>query len=578
MIRALLALALGALPALAIAADRCDVEYRFTARWDEKPRRFDVDLLFDAGPRTSTELTIADEWGPVHDFGRAIHGVRPIAPAAVVSHDAGKPASWTIDHPAGARVHVRYEMRNDVANVDDATPLSHVDFYRTMLGATWFQFYGHGGLLIPQDISERPLSACLTFSGLPKGWTFASSHGEGRRHGDAIAIRTSASHDALREALFLGGDFRVHRREAQGGPLVFALRGRWAFDDAKLVDLTARIVGAHREFWRDRFPHYLVSLIPNRSKEGETGGTGLYRAFAMYASDDFAVPSPSFDHLIAHEDLHTWVPRRLGASGTDEARRYWFSEGFTDYLTHRLLLASGAWTLEDYARALDGKILAYESSPARNSPNADLARGFWNDGETQRMAYTRGELIALRWASSMTSRGASLQDALRSLLLPSDAAEDGNREKLAAQRLLAALRPHLGAQLDRDVAQLVDDGATIPIDADFLGPCFLGRKVKRPLFDVGFDAKATIASRTVTRLEADGPGEKAGLREGMKLMGLSIRFGDTERPIRLKVEEEGRTRMVEYLPHAPHPVETYEFARRDGALESPACRAWIEAR
>jgi predicted metalloprotease with PDZ domain len=576
--RAVLGFALCLLPGLANAADRCDVEYRFTARWDEKPRRFDVDLLFDAGNRTSTALAVADDWGPVKDFGRAIRRVRPIAPAAVVSHDTGRAASWTVDHPAGARVHVRYEMRNDVASVDDTTPLSNVDFYRTMLGATWFQFYGHGALLIPQDIADRPLSACLTFSGLPKGWAFASSHGEGQRHGDAIAIRTSASPDALREALFLGGDFRVHRREARGGPLVFALRGRWTFDDAKLVDLTARIVGAHREFWRDRFPHYLVSLVPNRSKEGETGGTGLYRAFAMYASDDFAVPSASFDHLIAHEDLHTWVPRRLGASGTDEARRYWFSEGFTDYLTHRLLLASGAWTLEDYARALDEKILAYESSPARNASNADLARGFWNDGETQRMAYTRGELIALRWADAMASRGASLQDALRSLLLPTDAAEDGNPEKLAAGRLLAALRPHLGAQLDRDVTQFVDDGSTIPIDADFLGPCFFGHKVGRPLFDAGFDAEASVAARAVTRLEAGGPAEKAGLREGMKLVGWSIRFGDTHRTVRFKVEEDGRTRIVEYLPHAPHPVETYEFARRDDALESPTCRAWIEAR
>jgi predicted metalloprotease with PDZ domain len=579
---AFLALALLAIafPASAAPPSKCAVEYRFTARWDQQPRRFDVDVLFDAGARTATVLRVAEQWGPVSDFGRAIANVRPIAPSAVVSPGPEAARSWRIDHPAGVRVHVRYEMRNDVPDVDAATPRSHETFYRTQLGERWFQFYGWGGLLVPEGIDpETPASTCIRFEGIPGAWRFASSQGEGRRHGRTIEIHATTSLHALMGSMFLGGDFRVYRREIEGGPLVMALRGQWRFADPKLVDMTARIIATHRAFWRDGFPHYLISLLPNHVKTGETGGTALYRAFAMYACDDFAVPGAAFDHLIGHEDMHTWIPQRIGASGVDEAQRYWFSEGFTDYLAHRLLLTAGAWTLDDYAAHLDATILAYEASPMRNAPNRVLARDFWKDVyDAQRMAYMRGELLALYWNREMASRGASLQAALRSLLLPKEAAMEGKPEDLAASRLLAALRPALGPALDRDVEHLVDEGRTIPIGSDFLGPCFDAKRVTRPRFELGFDFQASRAARAVRGLTAGSAAENAGLREGMKIAGLSIAFGATDKEVVLHVVEGGREREIRYLPRAAQGIEVLDFSPRAGAKADEACRAWIEAR
>jgi predicted metalloprotease with PDZ domain len=580
MIRAAALLALCVLPALASAADRCDVEYRFTARWDETPRRFDVDLLFDAGKRTSTELGIADEWGAVKDFGRAIRRVRPIAPAAVVSHDAGRATTWTVDHPAGARVHVRYEMRNDVANVDDATPLSHVDFYRTMLGATWFQFYGNGGLLIPQDIADRPLSACLTFSGLRREWAFASSHGEGRRQGDAIEIRTRTSLGKLDSAVFLGGDFRLYRRPMDGGALVVAMRGDWPFTDAKFVDTTARVMREHRAFWPDRIAHYLVSFIPNRTKLWNSGGTGLYHSFALHASDDFTVPGSTFDHLIGHEDIHTWVPHRLGTTGDDEAAQYWFSEGFTDYLTHRLLVTAGVWSLDDFARQLDSRILLYEHSPYRDATNAALARDFWKNGIAERMPYVRGELLALRWDKALLARGETLQQVLRSLLLPDEAVEDDARnrpDRLAARRLVSALRSRLGPSLDRDIAEFVDEGRTIAFTDDFLGPCFSGKKVSAPAFELGFDV-STLQSHVLAGVVPGSAAERAGLRDGMRLAEFSIQYDTVDGNVEVRVVDGDQLRTIRYVPRGDRKIELHEYAPLPGAAQDPACRAWIAAR
>ena len=46
--------------------------------------------------------------------------------------------------------------------------------------------------------------------------------------------------------------------------------------------------------------------------------------------------------------------------GAGEAAGYWLSEGFTNYLTHRLLLRAGVWTLRDYAAAMNEVIFEGE--------------------------------------------------------------------------------------------------------------------------------------------------------------------------------------------------------------------------
>ena len=579
---ALAALLLSFTASALAAAHECKVEYRFTADWNAAPRRFHVDLLFDAGARTETDLGIARQWGPVTDFQRAIRDVRLIAPSGVVS--PGRDAkTWSIDHPPGARVHVRYDVLNDVAGVD-AHALGQVDFFRTMLGATWFQFYGWGAVLLPESIDpEVAMPVCLRFSRLPAGWRVATSHGEGRRARDCVEIRTTASLHELQSAIYLGGDFRVYRREIHGQPLVVAMRGKWGFDDAKLVGTTASLVRAQRDFWGDYdFRHFLVSLIPNRVRSGSTGGTGLFHSFAMHASDDFTVPGPDFDHLIGHEHLHTWIPWRLGAMGEDEARRYWFSEGFTDYLAHRLLLRSGLWNLDDYAKALDEQILRYESSTARNRPNSWLAKEFWKEPAAQRLPYLRGEMLALHWSAAMSGRGKSLQATLRSLRLPADAHDEagaGHAKALAVDRLAARLRESLGEAADRDIAQYVDEGRTIPIGGDFLGPCFEGRTVERPLFELGWNETATTSSRKLTGLVPASAAQKAGLRDGMHVVGWSIYRGNTAKDVLVQVEDgNGKVTDIRYRPLAAQGIEVYEFHPRPGAASDRACRDWIEAR
>ena len=568
----------GVTAAPAFAAD-CDVAYSFRADWAAVPRHFAAELAFPAGGRSETAIRISREWAGVADFHAGVVRVHGVG-AGIDVTPAEAPYRWVVKHPPQGLVRVAYDVVNTRPNVDGDGPMDHRDFFRNALGAGYFHLFGHGVLLQPESQADaEPVMACVAFMGMPAEWRFASNRTAGANGGSA-QWRGRASPQSMRASLFVGGDFRVLRREIEGRPLWIAIRGAWSFADEAFADATARVVAGQRRFWNDfAFPHYLISLSPNLLPQGSNGGTAIQDAFAMHASRDMALKGFAFEGILAHEHVHTWLPRRLGTMGIDgEAARYWFSEGFTEYLTHRLLLRDGSWSLEDYARALNGVLRAHWTSSARDLPNARVAEGFWKDSTLQRLPYRRGELFAVLVARKLAERGASLDSILRGLALSEDAVprETDRREAdLAVNRLLAALRGRLDDSADSDVREYIDEGRSLPVDEGFLGPCFRGAWVERPVFALGFDP-ASLRGRTLAGLVPGSNAEKAGLRDGMALAGWSIYSGDSTKEVTVQVKEEGRVRDVKYMPVAAESVRIPEFTVRTGAATDPACRAWKE--
>src|SRR6185503_18986265 len=95
--------------AAARATTECALEYRFTAHWDAKPRRFEVELLFDAEGRSQTQVRIAREWAGVADFERGVRDVRPGGGGIAVSEGSEPRKTWKVAHPEGGRVSVKYD-------------------------------------------------------------------------------------------------------------------------------------------------------------------------------------------------------------------------------------------------------------------------------------------------------------------------------------------------------------------------------------------------------------------------------------------------------------------------------------
>lgn len=564
--------------------ETCDLDYQIEAKWNETPRRFDVTLSFDTDVKGEATLMGPKTWAGVDDFDKTILDVRVVG--AGISLKAVDSNQWLISHGSdhSKRITVKYSIVNGVANIDEDTPIRQPNFHRNTLAKDHFQLIGNGAFVGPRHLAGNAggtRATCITFSGLPTSWSFASSFGAGQQLGVA-KIRAPGGLNLIFNAVYLGGDFRILRREIEGKPLFMALRGKWSFADEKFANATAALVRAHRAFWNDfDFPHYLIALAPNRFVVGTTyGGTGLHNAFTMHASANFTVPGSQFDSLIGHEHLHTWMPRRIGSmGGNDQQLRYWFSEGFTNYLTHRLLLKSGLWSLPQYADSLNGVIAAYLTSIDVNASNERVLKEFWSSRDSiGYLPYLRGELLAMRWATELARNGKSLEQHLQKLVANTQAIPaggNGNLAHFATNRLRSALRADLGDAVDADIDAFIERGETLPMDEQFLGPCFDGTFQQRALFELGFEAKSPLIGQAISGVVAGSQAQRAGVRDGMMVKNWSSHNNDSTREITMTVVENNASREVKFFPASAKSVRIPVFTVKTDTATSVACSAWM---
>lgn len=563
----------------------CDLQWQFTPRLDAAPRRLELVMSFDGGPGGASELRLPGPWAGVGDYAAQVRNLRAEVPGQTVDEVPGQPLLRRIGHRPGERVVLRMDITSAQGDADAATPRGPRDGYRTLLGQRWFQAFGYALLPMVDRWSDdtRP-QMCLDFDGLPADSRWASSFGTA--DGSGAYWRLQDSPARARHAVYLGGALALRERRIEGRPIVVATPPGpppWRFDLDALADTAAGLIAEQRRFWNDvDFPFQLVVLQPNHHARGVYGGTAVHQALVMHAPDDLRLDSDGFLHLFVHEQLHAWLPDRFGplqhAGRHDEALRYWFSEGFTDFYTHRLLLLSGRWSLDDYAAALNRKIDAWRRSPAQSQANAQVGEGFFSDPALGQLPYQRGEFLALRWHGALRAAGhPGLDGALRPLLLKREQAQRSGplSSPLAPQRLLAALRATLGEQPLRDLNRLIERGEPFEFDARSLGPCFGFSRRQEPVWALGFD-EASLKSRIVVGVAPDGPAHAAGLRDGMALRGYSIYRGQLDQDVLLQVVgDDGRLRELRYRPISGQTQEVLRYTPLPGALQQPACRGWM---
>lgn len=530
---ALLALVL-ALPATAGAANRaeCDVAWHFTPRFSDASPYLEAEVTWRAGSTNTTELALPRAWGGVEltpllrDFStRSAH-------QWVL--DRADPARRTVTHLPRERIAVRYRIDARPAN-PDRDVIRRRDAYAAIVGPDWFHFVGYAAFVIPVQFDEpRRPRLCVTLDERHGDGWIVSTLGTRRGGHATFALRESARR--LRHAVYFGGRFDVRERRIRGRTLWIARRGPWRFD---------------------------MSALDN--------------AFVMYAPDDLEVPGERFEFLLAHEYLHTWIPRRFGAMGEDEALRYWFSEGFTDFYTHRLLVRDGSWTLDQYAAALDRKIEQYLQSSRPDYDNARVAADFFSDPAIGALPYLRGELLALRWQQALAPKGPDgLDDVVKRLLLPHGVEADAKAPlPLATKRLLDALAASV-PDLRADVERYVERGESMAFDALSLGPCFSMRIADKPRFQLGFDRRSVKEGR-LTGVEPDGPAYAAGLRDGQPISGFSLYEGDVSRDVSVQLRDEAGkpTSGVAFRPVAAGRRDIPAYTPKPDAGADPACRAWF---
>lgn len=508
-----------------------------------------MDFWFWGDSDGETALRLPQSWGGQNELWRSIADLRVVGGAEM--RDGEGPGQRILSHRPNARIHVRYRIVQDWEGAPNA---EQGNTYRPVVQPGYFHLIGDAALVVPEDLNHDA-RARLRVRKLPRGWRFASDlEHPGLTVGDLWASVT------------VGGDFRVVRDAASG--VRVAIRGNWSFTDEDFARSVTEIVSAQRRFWGDEATPYLVTVLqleaPNRGWLS-IGGTGLNDAFAFFATPN--AEAAQITRTLAHEGLHSWIPGAVGGTPSQgEAAQYWFSEGFTDFYTGRLLVRDGVWTPAEFAADLNDMLRDYARSPVREAPNTRIADDFWNDPDVQQLPYQRGRSLATMWDYRLRAQGRDMDDVVLEMRARARAGDP-----LKAYELVAIIASSFGLDVSEDLQSIVEGGAFVRLPEDVFAPC--GRIVTReaPVFHRGFDVDATVANgNVITGVDPTLPAYAAGLRDGMALVGREAgEIGNAEREMAYTVRDGDQTRTIRYMPRGHGTLTLQEFVL-DQPLEGEA--------
>lgn len=550
--------AIAALAALGTlgAARRDTVEYSLAPVFEGQAlKALAVEARFIGEADGETRVRLPDEWGGETQL------YRHLSPIVV---DGGEltmesPGVAVVRHRKRARLTLRYQIGSGYPGEPPAG-----NPYRPIVRPNGFHVLGEAVFVEPEDQYQAP--ARFRWRDWPKTWTIASDldHGQQRR------LQVG---DVLQSVSVGGSDIQVVTRPIDGGTVRLAIRGQWSFTPERFADLVASVLDAQRRFWGDMKGPYFVTLIPTEGSATQVsiGGTGRGDAFAMFATAN--ATDDALRYVIAHEHIHTWIPRALGRMPREEeAGSYWFSEGFTDFYTYRTLLRTGVWSLEEFAKYANESISAYDASPVRSEPNSRIVKDFWKDPAVDKLPYQRGMLLAFHWDARVraaTNGAKDLDDVLFLMRSRREAARTADEVDYVRDALAKAMKDVAGLDIAQDYARYVDAGEPVALPADLFGNCARIVTESRRRFDRGWDPEATAkAGNIVTGLKPDSPAYAAGLREGMRMVRREAGVvGDSRVEYAVRVQAAAGERIIRFKPEGRESFTVREIVVAPGLDE-----------
>ncbi len=463
-----------------------------------------VEICFTAKDDGETVVRLPTEWGGQNELYLTLRDFKSDQAEILPGNGLG---TRLLKHAPGARITLSYKVV-----VDENGPkyngrgndyrVHFQDGFLFALGDTW--------LVQPESVSDQ--SDVKVDVSFPEGTAWASDmehHRLGKRllFGDLV------------ESVLIAGDIRI---VDAGGGARLAIRGQIdSRDDAGWRDAFQKISQSQREYWNAEDEPFLVTIVttpPAFPGSISLGGTGRSDAFAFFTTTN-AEPR-KLDQVMAHEMMHTWVPRRIGGMPRQvEQSDYWLSEGFTDWAAWRVLVRSGFWRPEDFVRAFNENLRDYDLSPVREAPNSEIVAGFWRDRATGDLPYRRGMLLATYWDKQVRDATGGKRDFDDVLVHMQNLASSNNEKTTAVFLLARAMKEVADVNIASDLKLYIELGKAIELPEDlFSADCKLSW-IERPAFHRGFDVEATMANgNIISGVVENGPAWKAGLRDGMRIV------------------------------------------------------------
>jgi predicted metalloprotease with PDZ domain len=490
-----------------------------------------VNIRFHGDSDGETTLQLPGEWAGSSQLWRHVVDLK-IRGARRLSGTYDAPV---IHHRPGATIRVRY----DVVTAWPGDPGFDYEKARPLIRPNHFFVHGEGLFAAPGDRQEK--NARFRWGKIPKGWQVASDL-------DHLAGGKTTLANMIYSVVIGGKDLQLVNRQMGRSPLRVAVAGKWLFKPDELADMVQKVVEAENAFWEEESTPFLVAMAPiGDIPTGLTySGTGRADAFSIASTSAFDLKAAT--RFLAHEYMHSWVPIALGNMPDDEARDYWFSEGFTDYLASKVLLRSGIWTLAQWAADKNETLLRYGTSPAKTVAAADVSARFWTDEALQQVSYDRGHLLAAILDAQIAARTGGAQSLDHVVRAQQKVAV--NNQAMATDLFRNTLLEKAGIDAAPLIERFARAGEPVLLPADILGDCGTIVTERRFVFDRGFDARATRqAEGVITGVDPAGPAFAAGLRDGMRLVRREGSLAnDSAVPLSYRVTDKGEEKVTTYLP------------------------------
>lgn len=507
----------------------------------------------------NTTLALPERWAGQRDYYKDIRDLKVLTPD-VSLQQSKEPHLRTILAPTGTLVTISYVLVSGQG--------AQFSGHRAIITSDYFHIIGHNLFATPSMSQTKSVNISLNWKGFPKKYSFANSF-----QANQTEQKFSITFETFKEAIFVGGDFRVHEEKINDKPVFIAIRGKWLFSDKEFTEYLHKIIEGQRKFWNDNdFPYFLITLIPNGQACCSSGGSGLNRSFITYMAADQKI-GPDLAWLYSHELFHTWNGEKIRRASPED-RYYWFSEGLTNYYARLLNLRAGLINLQDYVDHYNNAIYEYYFSPFKNVPNSQVEKDFFNGSGIDKIPYQRGDLLGHRWNLALKKNLMSLDMPMRDLF-----AESKTKGTLVSddvwKRIVAR---YLKGGIADDVSRFIDAGEAIVPDAEALGPCVKQQIMEVGWFDHSFDRNKTYDSKRITGLKLDSSGYKAGLREGLQLLDRKIiypPYSESE----FKIKDKSGTRWIKFYPigNEKREIPVYILDKEKFAKDPKACLEWFGA-
>ena len=420
-------------------------------------------------------------------------------------------------------------------------------------------FSGAGNTFIVMPDTSRPFMIEIHWNleALAAGSFGVSSFGED----DTVA---PGPVDRLIASYFMAGPIGAYPPNRSNAKFSGYWIGSPLFDVPALLQWSEKAYGVIVDFFEDKDPPAFRVLMRGNPYQGG-GGAALMSSF-LVSYPDTQTDGFKLRETIAHETVHNWVTSIAGPPGSTS----WFSEGMTVAYTRRLLLRSGLFTADEFLESVNDSALSYYTNALNDTPNDEIAGGFWRDTRIRSLPYTRGSLYFASVDAAIREHSGG-QRSLDDLLKIFNTRRMSG-ETVSGDTWRELVVTELGAAGSEAMDNMLAGKRVVPPSNAF-GPCFTRLEKTLRRFELGFERESLFDEPRIVKGLVEGSGAaQAGIQDGdliLQPVPLEEAQSDPEKTLQLQMRRGDEKFEVEFLPRGES-VRGYLWERKAGVPDE-AC-------